>query len=98
MIRLLKQFADWLDRRYPPKVTVTEEVFDELRRNEHMLRKSVSSLKLEYDTMQAEFVAIRKSVDGLKDALAKGGITSIKTEAETLRTQFVEGNFTRGPR
>ena len=95
MIKLIKQFVDYLDRRFPPKVHVTEALFDELRRTEHLHRKNLTSLKMEFDTMQAEFSALRKTVDGLKDALTKGGITGIKSEAEKLRESFVAGNFGR---
>lgn len=95
MIKLLKQFVDWLDRRFPAKVYVSEQVFDELRRNEHLLRKNVTSLRLDHDTIAAEFAVLRKSVEALKESIAKGEVVQ-KAESVKLRESFIAGNFARG--
>ena len=99
MIRLLKQFADWLDRRYPPIVKVTVDDYNKLEdmifglstlttNNEARTSARLSSLATAHDDLF-------KSVAAIKDLLAKGGVTTPKTESEKLRDQFVRGEFRR---
>ncbi len=67
----LVSLAAWLDRRFPPKVVVTQEVFEALQAKEHKHSKEIASLQGEVLVLKADNVAQAKSISGLKDLLSK---------------------------
>ena len=44
MIRYFLRLAEWLDKRFPPKVTVTEESYNGLQAKEHGHSKSINEI------------------------------------------------------
>lgn len=107
MIRLLKRIADWLDRRFPPRLVVTQEAYDALLEKQHSISKRADKFRDELNELavgigkeikadRERISALEKSLAAMKELLAKGGATMIKTEADKLRDQFVKGDFQRG--
>jgi len=97
MIRALKAFADWLDKRFPAKVTITEAKLAEFEFRLHRADKNSSGFQTDFMLAAARIASLEDSVRALKDLIAKGGATAVKTEKEVLRDQFVRGEFSRGP-
>lgn len=89
MIKLLIRFAAWMDARFPARLVVTQEIFDTLSARFHRQEKLTDSLRIVLDDEQVRVAALEKSVAALKDLIAKGGVTMIKTEADRLRDNFV---------
>lgn len=87
MIRAALAALTWLDKRFPPRVTVTQETFDALLEREHQRAKQASSHRLDLDTTKERVRVLETAVAALKDALAKGGTGAIV--AETRRAAFV---------
>jgi hypothetical protein len=98
MIRILKRFIDLLDKRFPAKVYITEARLEEMQAAEHLHRKNVTALRMDFDTLSKEFAIVRKSVDGIKDVMAKNGGLTPKTESEARREAFVAGEMLRSGR
>ncbi len=71
MIRALIAILTWLDARFPPKVTVTKEAFDQLLEREHRRMKEATSLRLEIDTQKERIAGLEKSVNAIKELLTK---------------------------
>ena len=97
MIRALKAFADWLDRRFPPKKVVTEEIFRDF---EHRLSNAIrnsSGFNNDFMAIAKRLQEAEESIRAIKELLAKGGVSAMKIEADKLRDQFVRGEFQRGP-
>ena len=99
MIRKLKAFVEWLDKRYPPKIRYTQEVADHVKERLHVHGRGLDSLRLRLDTVEvahAERIAeLEKAFGALKESVVKGEITP-KAEAVKLRESFIAGNFGRG--
>ncbi len=85
--RWLVRAAAWLDARFPPKVTVTDEVFAALQEREHRHSKEIASLKGEEMVLRDRVLALEKSIAALKDFIAKGGTTGIPEMQR--RAQFI---------
>jgi hypothetical protein len=75
--RWLLRSAEWLDKRFPPKVTVTDEVFEALQAKEHRHSKEIATLSGEVMVVKSELRAAEKSLAALKDFIAKGGAGGI---------------------
>ena len=73
MIRLLKAFADWLDRRFPAKVMITEETWNAIDR------------RLQFLEMRAQ--TAEKRCDNLADAIRTldDSITALKKQKEEAK-------------
>ena len=90
MIRLLKALFDWLDKRYPPKLTVRdnwialiESQLEQHKQDLQALRESQMLLGVKHDVLGS-------AIAGIKDALAKGQI-DVKPAADRLREDFIAG-------
>ena len=68
MIRQLKRFVDWLDRRWPPKVRVTEESFAAL---------STDIKKIAW--LEKKVYELTDEVTSLKDRASKDALGRIGT-------------------
>lgn len=93
MIRLLKRLADWLDQRFPAKVTINEETFNDLQRRLMLLERHAELHIKRLDAHEDAITASVKSLIGLKESLTRGGALAVKSEAEKLRDEFVQGTF-----
>jgi outer membrane murein-binding lipoprotein Lpp len=69
--RWLVAVAAWLDARFPPKVTVTDEVFAALQEKEHRHSKEIAKLSGDVMVMKSEIAAAEKSLAALKDFISK---------------------------
>ena len=74
MIRALKALVDWIDKRYPPKVTITAEKFAELE--DRLFRTSQDA-----KGFNADFIILAERVGTLED-----NITSLKKQKEESKT------------
>ncbi len=91
MIRLLRRAAEWLDRRFPPKVVVTQESYDEMQAKLHKHNKELARLAGENLSERGRIDALEKSLAALKDGIAKGKVPLSATEKDRLRDDFVKG-------
>jgi hypothetical protein len=87
VIRALLRLAEWLDKRFPPKVTVTDEVFAALQEKEHRHSKEIATISGEVLVLKGELRSAEKSILALKEFISKGGTTAI-SEANR-RAQFI---------
>lgn len=87
VIHLLKRLVDWLDKRFPAKVYVSQEDLEHIKWNFQDHAKSITRLTQEMATLQAEDVALRKAMDGIRDTLVKEISPAVK--AENRRAAFV---------
>ena len=97
MIRLLVRFAGWLDRRFPPKITVSVAWADEVGKTFQNHNGRISAVADMGYAHAKRIVDIEKSIMAIKDVLAKGEATAIRPESEKLRDAFVRGEYVRGP-
>lgn len=87
MIRLLKTFADWLDKRFPPKVHVTEDSFNSLLRQETGRTDRINSHEATLADHRVKIASLEKTIAAIKDHLAKGG--AVGPAAELRRAEFI---------
>lgn len=87
MIRSLIAALTWLDKRFPPKVTVTKEAFDAMVEREHARAKASTSLRMDLDTAKERIKTLEASVAAVKDLLAKGG--AVGPALEKRRSDFI---------
>lgn len=73
MIHALLAALTWLDRRFPPRVTVTKEAYEAMIEREHQRAKGATTLRLDLDTTKDRIKNLETAVAGIKDLLAKGG-------------------------
>lgn len=97
MIRLLKRLADWLDKRFPSRVVITEAKFSELEDRLRRCIQSTSDLNVDTNVLADRILVLEKSIAAMKETLVKGGANVLKPEADKLRDAFVRGEFNRGP-
>lgn len=85
MIRLLKAFVEWLDRRFPAKFVITEQHFNQLDLDWGRVRTEVNALsrgeKMAFDRIDK----LEKSLVVIKDLLTKGQTIA----ADKRRADFV---------
>lgn len=87
MIRQLKLFLEWLDKRYPPRVRVTDELFQSMLELDTKRVQQMNSHAVMLDEQRARIVAIEKSLAAIKDAMVKGAGPAIAPEKR--RADFV---------
>ncbi len=85
--RWLVSVAAWLDARFPPKVTVTDEVFAALQEKEHRHSKEIATISGEVMVLKSDLRAAEKSIAALKEFIAKGGTVGISEMQR--RAQFI---------
>ena len=85
--RWLVAVAAWLDVRFPPKVTVTDEVFEALQAKEHRHSKEIATISGEVMVIKGELRAAEKSIAALKDFISKGGAGGVGDM--NRRAQFI---------
>ncbi len=88
MIRLLKQFADWLDARYPQRLEVTVAQFDAMRAKEASNSKDITGLRQDITFLKEDIAGLNKTIAALKDFLSKGGLQS--TIDRKRRDEFIK--------
>jgi hypothetical protein len=89
MIKLLVRMAAWLDRRFPPKVTVTESNYVDLTTKMDCHDAMFQTHAHEVNTLKSRVTVLESQMAALKDALIKSGSIAIKTEADKLRADFI---------
>lgn len=89
MIRLLKAFADWLDRRYPPQKRFTQEIWNDIHTKINNFMDVVSHNDVRLMQCQERVKQLEDSVAAIKDLLAKNGANILKPEAQKLRDEFI---------
>lgn len=93
--RWLVSLAAWLDKRFPPKVVVTQESYDALQEKEHRHSKELARLAGEIHVERDRVTLLEKSLAALKEGIVKGQISLNAREAAKMREEFVSGNFSR---
>lgn len=88
MIRSIIAAFQWLDKRFPPVVVVTQEDYAAFKEQASRHEKTTGALRLHFDDQQARIVSLEKSVNAVKDALSKGGFIP-KADSEKLRSDFI---------
>ena len=80
MIRALKAFVEWLDRRFPPRLVVSEVEFRAMStvQKEHHLR---------YLQLEEKVDAMEKTISALKEVLTKGIMPGVVKEQR--RAEFI---------
>jgi hypothetical protein len=85
MIRAMKALVDWLDRRFPPLVTVTQDKFDELEKRLSRAAKDAGSFHDDFMILSERLTAIEQaaaaSVEREDDVLS----STLKTISEQER-------------
>jgi hypothetical protein len=82
---------------FPPKVTIREKDLIVLLADIATLQTACRANASRSDDASDRIKILETSISGIKDLLAKTGATTIKSEAEKMRDQFVRGEFTRAP-
>jgi hypothetical protein len=93
--RWLLRAAEWLDKRFPPKVVVTQEMYDALQAKEHRHSKELASVQGELMVLKERCGAQEKSLAALKDGIVKGQVPLSSSEKARLRDEFVRGDWGR---
>lgn len=88
MIQTCIAALTWLDKRFPPKVTVTKEAFDSLLEREHRRMKDATMLRIEIDTQRDRIGKLETSVSAIKEILGKAA--GIGPAMEHRRAEFVK--------
>ena len=88
MIKAIKAFVDWLDRRFPAKVTVTLEDYGRI--DDRIRRVGERAAKIEDQAVffHNRISALEESVKALKEAVGKT-IAPAAISAEKRRADFI---------
>ena len=78
----------WLDARFPPKVTVTKESFDDLIAREHRRSKDATMLRMEIDTIKERLKKEEEATAAIKKVLMEATVAGASQEKR--RAAFVE--------
>lgn len=97
MIRSLLRLAEWLDKRFPPRVVVTQEQYDALTDRAHKHEKTLAALKMEISDLSGRCASAEKSIVAIKDALARGGSVMMRAELDKMRDRFIKGDWEAAP-
>ncbi len=96
MIRALIAALSWLDKRFPPKVTVTKETFDALLAREHARMKGATMMQGEINTLKERVTADETAIAAIKKVLMEAA--TVGAQHEKRRSAFVEsGRFPAEP-
>jgi hypothetical protein len=95
--RWLLRVAEELDRRFPPKVVVTQADYDGLQERVHRQSKDLAKFSGELMVERQRIGDLEKSLSALKEGVVKGDIPVTTSERARLRDDFVSGNWTRLP-
>ncbi len=91
MIRQLLRALAWLDARFPPKVVVTQEIFDALSTKSHNQAAAIAHLQGEDLVVKSRLLSVEKSLAALKDGISKGKVPLSASEKDRMRDEFVKG-------
>lgn len=89
MIRLLKAFADWLDRRYPPNIKLNWDIYNKQLTRLDNLDNKIGRYGTLFEGYDYRIKELESSIKAIKDLLAKNGANILKPEAQRLRDEFV---------
>lgn len=92
MIKLLLKLFNWLDKRFPSKFYVNEEIYQGLTDRIHGHTKTLASLSNKIDDLTDRIKSLEKSNAAIKEALG-GYSPALKSEANRLREEFIKGKF-----
>lgn len=105
--RWLVRLAAWLDSRFPPKVTVTDELYNALTDRVHRQDKMAASLHNRLEDALGRLLALESSkpsdatndrIEALESKLAdlaKALAHPKQTDSEVMRAAFLRGEFPR---
>ena len=88
MIKAIKAFVDWLDRRFPAKVTVTLEDYGRIADRLDRIGNDASGFHTDFMLATARIAALEESVKALKEAVGKT-IAPAAVSAEKRRADFI---------
>ena len=71
MRKTVRRFLDWLDQRFPVKVTVTEQIFDDLNRRQGDLWIRIDQVITRLGDQADRISALEESIRALREALTK---------------------------
>jgi uncharacterized membrane protein len=92
MIRQLIAVLAWLDRRFPPKVTVTKEAFESMIERETQRRKQIERALSEIDSLKERVKKEEDATAAIKKVLMEAATAGAVQEKR--RSAFVEsGRF-----
>lgn len=89
--RWLLSIATWLDRRFPPKVVVTQENYDELQQKLHRHNKDLARLAGENLAERGRIDALEKSFSALKEGIVTGKVPALALDKAKMREDFIKG-------
>lgn len=95
LIRALLRLAEWLDKRFPPKVVVTQSMYDSMVEKQHRHGKDILMLGQESNVLRDRCFTSEKSLAALKDGIVKGQVPLSSTEKAAMRDSFIRGEFGR---
>lgn len=91
--RWLVRAAAWLDKRFPPKVVVTQEQFEAIQERVHRQQQQNAKLAGELVTVTEKLAQVEKSLAALKEGIVKGEMPISTGERARLRDSFVKGEW-----
>lgn len=89
--RWLVALAAWLDRRFPPKVVVTEANYAEMQEKLHRHNRELARLAGENLAERGRIDSLEKSLAALKEGIVKGVVPVAPADKVRLREEFIKG-------
>jgi hypothetical protein len=89
VIRLLVKLGAWLDKRFPEKLVVRLEHYNELAVSYSQLGERHQALFISFQRLEDRIGKLEAHVAAVKDVIIKSGLRE-PTETERRRAAFVE--------
>ena len=97
MVRLLVRLGQWLDSRFPAKVTVTLKEYQALQSCQEQLQAEVSMLRSQ---LNDNSLSLNKVLDRLSvvesSAVHKGAVSDLVEVVKTLKDDYVSYKVSQG--
>lgn len=97
MVRLLVKLGQWLDSRFPAKVTVTLRQYEALQSCQEQLQAEMSMLRSQ---AQDQAISLTKTLERLsvveQSAVHKGAVSDLVEVVKTLKDDYVSFKVSQG--
>lgn len=90
MIRMLVRFGQWLDSRFPAKLVVTQQQYEQLHTELSMLRSEVKTASLSLDKALERLSVVEAN------AVHKEPVQVIISELEKIKTDYTSFKASMG--
>lgn len=87
MIRALKAFVEWLDRRFPEKAVVTPKMLSQFKSDMDSAIHAAEALYDAHSELWKRVESLEKSMAAIKDAIAKAQMPLVA--ADKRRSEFI---------